>query len=104
MNTRRKHKLKVNYCIRLWLLQEIAGCTFVEGRLFLKDERKESIETICNEHRLEISEGEKLLESAKKKVSDIGEDRIFHGYTAIYPNEEDDTNWRWCPIRAYTNP
>lgn len=94
MGKQRDLNLRTNYCIRLWLLQEIAGCTFLEARLYLREERRETTESICRSYNITMEEAEVSIENARRKIEKASKSRnVFRGYTPIYPKDGDDTDW-----------
>lgn len=92
MDVDAERKLKIRYCTRLWLLQEIAGCTFPEARIFLHRERNESPERLMEIYSLDRDSYEELFDSAKRKVAESDGD-VFRGYGPMYPEPSEVIDW-----------
>lgn len=90
----RERKLKIRYCTRLWLLQEIAGCTFEEARIYLRRERNETPENLMEIYSLDTDAYAGLLASAERKVVDAeSQGDLFKGYKPMYPGRSDRLDW-----------
>lgn len=88
------HKRKTNYCIRLWLLQELADCTFLEARIYLRNERNETLEKIASLNHMNINEIQLIEQSANEKVHRAkSKGDLFHGFEPIYPKDGEIIEW-----------
>ncbi len=76
----------VRYATRSWLLQERVPLSFVQARIYLHDEKPETLEEIAEKFNLPI---DKVLEAEpiiRKKVEEAEKKRdIFFGHYPIYP-------------------
>lgn len=98
MDAERERILKIRYCTRMWLLQEIAGCTFMEARIYLRRERNETREKLMGIYSLDEDSYAGLLASAERKVAEAGsEGDLFRRYTPIYPGRSETPDWRPRP-------
>ena len=87
-------KKKIRYCIRMWLLQEIAGCTFLEARVFLRRERNEIPEKLMEAYNLSDEEYSAIEQSAHDKVSKAdSEGNLFRGYGPLYHGRKETVEW-----------
>ncbi len=94
MDAERERKLKIRYCTCLWLLQEIAGCTFEEARIYLRRERNETRENLMETYSLDEDAYAELLASAEMKVAEAeSEGDLFRGYKPMYPGRSDTLDW-----------
>ena len=84
-----KTKRMIRYCMRMWLLQEIAGCTFIEARIYLRKERNETPEKLMADYSISLDEYTKIEKTAISKMQAFSEAELFRGYSAIYPNEDE---------------
>ena len=76
----------VRYATRMWLLQERVPLSFVEARIFLHDERPETIEEIAHRFGLSIEYVLRIEPEIRKKVEVAMSNReIFFGHIPIYP-------------------
>ncbi|MBO5600819.1 MAG: hypothetical protein J5897_07255 [Candidatus Methanomethylophilus sp.] len=79
---------EVRYATRIWLLQERVPLSFVEARIYLRNEKSESPEDIAERFGLTV---EKIIESEPKirrKVTDAEKEReIFFGHSPIFPED-----------------
>ena len=76
----------VRYATRSWLLQERVPLSFVQARIYLHDEKPETLEEIAELFNLPI---DKVIEAEpiiRKKVEDAEKERdIFFGHSPIFP-------------------
>ena len=79
-----KTKRMIRYCMRMWLLQEIAGCTFIEAR-------NETPEKLMADYSISLDEYTKIEKTAISKIQAFSEAELFRGYSAIYPNEDEES-------------
>ena len=94
MDESREMKRKVRYCIRMWLLQEIAGCTFMEARIYLRRERNETPDKLMETYSLDAEEYSAVELSAQEKVSKAeSEGDLFKGYGPLYHGHEETVDW-----------
>ena len=81
----------VRYATRSWLLQERVPLTFVQARIYLHEERPETLESIAERFGLPLDavlEDEPMI---RKKVEKAMEEReIFFGHEPIYPDGSDE--------------
>ena len=77
----------VRYATRMWLLQERVPLSFVEARIFLHEEKPETLEEIALRFGLSIEDVLRSEPEIRKKVEEAMDDReIFFGHTPIYPS------------------
>lgn len=88
-----ERKRKIRYCTRMWLLQEIAGCTFIEARIHLRKERNESPEQLMKIYSLDRDTYLEIESVARSKAEAYSEKYLYRGYDAIYPAEDDIIEW-----------
>jgi hypothetical protein len=93
---KKEREMKVRYCTRLWLLQEIAGCTFLEARAYLRRERNETAASLAEAYSISEDEVLAAIASAEAKAAEAeaGGD-LFHGYGPMYPDPDERIDWRW---------
>lgn len=85
---------KTRYCIRMWLLQEVAGCSFVEARIYLRRERNETPEKLMEIYSLDADTYAEIESSADRKVSDAeSKGDIFRGYGPLYNQRNETVDW-----------
>ncbi len=91
-----KNEGQVRYCTRLWLLQEIAGCTFLEARAYLRRERNETAASLAEAYSISEDEVLAAIASAEAKAAEAetGGD-LFHGYGPMYSDSDERIDWRW---------
>jgi len=76
----------VRYATRMWLLQERVPLSFIEARIYLHDEKPETLEDIAERFGYPIDEIRGSIPEIEKKVEGAMKEReIFFGHTAIYP-------------------
>ena len=94
MNKKERER-KVRYCTRLWLLQEIAGCTFLEARVYLRRERNETVASLAEIYSIAEDEVMAAAASAEGKAAEAeAKGDLFHGYEPMYPNPDEKIDWR----------
>ena len=77
----------VRYATRSWLLQERVPLTFVQARIYLHEEKPESLEEIAERFGLPLEAVLKAEPIIRKMVEDAMEEReIFFGHEPIYPD------------------
>ena len=78
----------VRYATRIWLLQERVPLTFVEARIYLHDEKPETLDYIAERFGLDKDDLPSMEETVKEKVRKAEEQRdIFFGHGPIYPDD-----------------
>ena len=83
----------IRYVHRSWLLQENAGLTFAEARIYLHKERCESLEKLAKE--FDIENIEECYEEIVKRVEKIGKTKeIFFGYTPLQSPYDESDKWK----------
>lgn len=88
------HKRKTNYCIRMWLLQEVVGCTFLEARIYLRKERNETLKDLASVYNMPLHELQVIEQSATEKVSRVQSTKqLFYGFEPIYPGDSETVEW-----------
>ncbi|MBR6204154.1 MAG: hypothetical protein IKQ60_03715 [Candidatus Methanomethylophilaceae archaeon] len=94
MNKKERER-KVRYCTRLWLLQEIVGCTFLEARAYLRRERNETVASLAEAYSITEDDVLAAIASAEAKAAEVeaGGD-LFHGYGPMYPDPDERIDWR----------
>ena len=92
---KKERERKVRYCTRLWLLQEIAGCTFLEARAYLRRERNETVASLAEAYSISEDDVLAAIASAEAKAAEAeaGGD-LFHGYGPMYPDPDESIDWR----------
>ncbi|MBR4504082.1 MAG: hypothetical protein IKP20_03815 [Candidatus Methanomethylophilaceae archaeon] len=95
---KKERERKVRYCTRLWLLQEIAGCTFLEARAYLRRERNETVASLAEAYSIAEDDVLAAIASAEEKAAEA-EARwdLFHGHEPIYPDPDERIDWRRRP-------
>ena len=89
-----RDKAKLNYCTRFWLIQERAGCTFLEARVYLRRERCESDGFLRDLYSLSEEELLRLERAAERKIREAQAVReVFYGYEPMFPDPEDAKDW-----------
>ncbi|MCL2295593.1 MAG: hypothetical protein FWC29_00720 [Methanomassiliicoccaceae archaeon] len=72
---------QVRYGMAIWLLQENAGLTFKEARVFMAGTRQESAEDLSKALNVTKQAVYNLASSAKAKMGEIEDlDSVFKGY------------------------
>jgi len=72
---------QIRYGMALWMLQENAGFSFKEARVFLADERGESVDRLAKELKITKQAVYNLASSARAKIEKIEDlDSVFKGY------------------------
>ncbi len=90
-NTDRRKRIR--YRIRLWLLQEIAGCTFPRSTHISPQGKKRERGVSRSEYSISLEEVGELEASAGKKVRKAEKNGDpFLGYSPIYPKEGETCN------------
>lgn len=75
---------EVRYATRMWLLQERVPLTFIQARIYLHDEKPESLEDIAVRFGIPIEEVVNAEPYIREKVSKAMESRdIFFGHEPI---------------------
>lgn len=78
----------VRYATRSWLLQERVPLSFVQARIYLHEEKPETLEEIAEKFNLPIDRVREAEPIIKKKVKDAEKERdIFFDHGPIYPKE-----------------
>ena len=78
----------------MWILQEVAGCTFAEARIYLRKERNETSEMLMEIYSLDTNAYAEAVESAGKKVAEANaKGNLFRGYGPLYPGRDETINW-----------
>ena len=78
----------VRYATRSWLLQERVPLSFVQARIYLHEEKPETLEEIAEKFNLPIDKVREAEPIIKKKVKDAEKERdIFFDHSPIYPKE-----------------
>ncbi|MCL2317998.1 MAG: hypothetical protein FWC44_02955 [Methanomassiliicoccaceae archaeon] len=78
---------QVRYGMALWMLQENAGLSFKEARVFLADERGESVDHLAKELKVTKQAIYNLSSAAKAKIEKIEDlDAVFKGYYPLVVN------------------
>lgn len=85
---------KVRYAIRLWLLQEIAGCTFLEARAYLCRERNETVASLAEAYSITEDDVLAAIASTERKAAEAeANGDLFHGYVPMYPDPDEKIDW-----------
>ena len=72
---------QVRYGMTIWLLQENAGLTFKEARVFMADTRQETTEDLAKALKVTKQAVYNLASSARAKMDEIEDlDAVFKGY------------------------
>ncbi len=78
----------VRYATRSWLLQERVPLSFVQARIYLHEEKPETLEEIAEKFNLPINKVKEAEPIIRKKVEDAEKERdIFFGHDPIFPEE-----------------
>lgn len=76
----------VRYATRSWLLQERVPLSFVQARIYLHEEKPETLEEIAEKFNLPIDRVKEAEPIIRKKVEDAEKERdIFFGHSPIFP-------------------
>ena len=76
----------VRYATRSWLLQERVPLSFVQARIYLHEEKPETLEEIAEMFNLPINKVKEAEPIIRKKVEDAEKERdIFFGHSPIFP-------------------
>lgn len=76
----------VRYATRSWLLQERVPLSFVQARIYLHEEKPETLEEIAEMFNLPINKVKEAESIIRKKVEDAEKERdIFFGHSPIFP-------------------
>lgn len=79
----------VRYATRSWLLQERVPLSFVQARIYLHEEKPETLEEIAEKFDLPLDKVTEAEAFIRRKVEDAEEKRdVFFGHTPIYPTDE----------------
>ena len=77
---------EVRYATRIWLLQERVPLSFIEARIYLHEEKPESLNDIATRFGIPLEEIARTESSVKMKVENAEQKReIFFGHSPIYP-------------------
>ncbi len=94
MNKKERER-EVRYCTRLWLLQEIAGCTFLEARAYIRRERNETVAFLAEAYSISEDDVLAAVASAEAKAAEAeARGDFFHGYGPMYPDPDERIVWR----------
>jgi len=78
---------QIRYGMALWMLQENAGLSYKEARVFLAEERFESVEYLAKALNMTKQGIYNLSSSAKAKMGAIEDfDAVFKGYYPLIVN------------------
>lgn len=78
----------VRYATRSWLLQERVPLSFVQARIYLHEEKPETLEEIAEMFNLPINKVKEAEPVIRKKVEEAEKERdVFFGHTPIFPEE-----------------
>ena len=78
---------EVRYATRMWLLQERVPLSFIEARIYLREEKPESLEDIALRFGMSIEGVHRLEPEIRKKVENArGQREIFFGHDPVYPS------------------
>ena len=78
----------VRYATRSWLLQERVPLSFVQARIYLHEEKPETLEEIAEKFNLPINKVKEAEPVIRKKVEEAEKERdVFFGHTPIFPEE-----------------
>ena len=78
----------VRYATRSWLLQERVPLTFVQARIYLHEEKPESLKEIAERFGLPLEAVLEAEPAIRNKVKDAMKEReIFFGHGPIYPDK-----------------
>ncbi len=81
----------IRYATRMRLLQERVPLTFVQARIYLREEKSESIEDIATRFGLSPEEVERAEPYIRGKVEEAMKERdIFFGHEPIIPDNHSD--------------
>ena len=75
-------------------MQEVAGCSFLEARVYLRRERNETLEELASKYDMDIDEIraiEKIADEKAGRVQSSG--NLFYGHEPIYPGEDEIIEW-----------
>jgi len=76
--------MQIRYGMALWMLQENAGLSFKEARVFLAPDRGESVEHLVKSLKVSKQGIYNLSCSARAKMAKIEDfDAVFNGYTPL---------------------
>jgi len=75
---------QVRYGMCIWLLQEKAGLSFEEARVYMADDRLESAEDLAKTLNVTKQTVHNLASSAKAKMDKVeNRDEVFMGYSPL---------------------
>ena len=78
----------VRYATRSWLLQERVPLSFIQARIYLHEEKPETLEEIAEKFNLPINKVKEAEPIIRKKVEEVEKERdIFFGHTPIFPEK-----------------
>ena len=76
----------VRYATRSWLLQERVPLSFVQARIYLHEEKPETLDEIAEKFNLPIDRVKEAEPTIRKKVENAEKVRdVFFGHGPIFP-------------------
>ena len=76
----------IRYATRSWLLQERVPLSFVQARIYLHEEKPETLDEIAEKFNLPIDRVKEAEPIIKKKVEGAEKEReVFFGHSPIFP-------------------
>ena len=77
---------EIRYATRIWLLQERVPLSFIEARIYLHEEKPETLNDIATRFGIPLEEIARTEPSIRKKVENAEQKReIFFGHSPINP-------------------
>jgi hypothetical protein len=80
-----KEMNQIRYGVAMWLLQENAGMSYKEARVFLSGSRNENTEQLAEALGITIGRVYNLRKSAREKLEGKSFDDIVMGYYPLMP-------------------